>query len=734
MIKINSPIAFSLLLLILWLPLQGQTYLWPTNASTYLSSSFCEYRSGHYHSAIDVKTWLQEGYKCFAVEDGQIEQVRVSPFGYGKVLYLKLNDGQTAVYAHLQRFSDKIEREIRKKQLKNKKYQISWSPENMSVKKGEVVAYTGRTGIGVPHLHFEIRNQKGYPVNPLKYYSEVKDTVRPKLVEIGFVPLTKDSRVDHSARPRIIELKYIRNGVYVLSKPVSAKGKIGLIINGFDQANDVGNKYGFHQSSLALDGKDIFRLTYNELHFETTAHINSEIYYPLMTDQHKIFRKLYIDPYNPLPFYTSYPGEDGSFSVDDRPREFAITVRDFHGNDSVIKGEIMPEQDPLLQVNALTRSDSSIWLDFTAPRLNDLKFFTGESLQKMSGVEYFEIVDGKLSQPADGMKIKFNAPDSGTRFLRIHMKDKDGRANDRIVSLTTPDAMTPYFYFAGNRLILETPVLAAETKLHLNSPGRIYSPGKLPDGVSQYIIPYDDLADHSTRFMLEAGTDSLWSEELNLAVFYPGEQKKVSWFDSAFSMTPGPRTFVDTVIVHSEILEPDSITRVLPVASKIYAIQPGNIPVFQSASVSVKADSLPSGRNWAVFKTNGLNSISYAGGVLDSSRMTFTLKTNPFGNFIIASDTTAPMLEVRNPVNGKSYSGNPRIEFKVSDQYSGIGSEENISLLIDGEFVLPEWDPEDDLVMARIDKPLTRGNHTLSITVRDLSNNYTRRAIIFSVK
>ena len=734
MIKLKSLLTLSLIIANFWLPLNGQDYLWPTNASTYMSSSFCEYRSGHYHSAIDVKTWLQEGYKCFAIEDGKIERVRVSPFGYGKVLYLKLNDGQTAVYAHLQRFSDKIEREIRKKQLKNKKYQISWSPKDMYVKKGEVVAYTGRTGIGVPHLHFEIRNQSGLPINPLKYYSEVKDTIRPRLLEIGFVPLTADSRVDHSARPGIIELKYIRNGVYVLNRPVSARGRIGLIINGFDQANDVGNKYGFHESSLKRDGKEVFRLTYEELHFETTDHINSEIYYPLLADQRKVFRKLYIDPYNPLPFYASFPNEDGSISVGDEPREFEITVRDFHGNQSVIKGEIMPEQEPLLQVNALTYSDSSIWLDFAAPLLNDLKFFTGESLQKMSGVDYFEIVDGHLSQPQDGMKVKFNAPDSGTRFLKIHLKDKDNRLNDRLVPLTGNTGIVPQLYYSGNRLIIETPVLPAETKLYINSPDRGYAPQKRPDGVSQFVIPHQELGNQPTRFNLVNALDTLWSKELHTAVFFPGEQKTVACFDSAFSFTPGPGTFVDTVIIQSETLEPDSIARILPVTGRIYAIHPRNIPVFQSAAVSIKVDSLPSEGNWSVFKTNGLNSVSFAGGVLDTSRMTYTLRTNPFGQFIVACDTIPPQVEVRNPVDGKIYSGNPRVEFTVTDMFSGIGSEENISLLVDGEFVLPEWDPEDELVIARIDKSLARGNHTLSITVRDQSGNTTRKAIIFTIK
>ena len=135
----------------------SQYYLWPTNASNYLTSSFCEYRPGHYHSAIDIKTWNKEGYPIYAVEDGMIYRILVSPYGYGKGIYLKLKDGNFAVYGHLQKFTRTLDKQIREKQLANQKYRLNWYPKNMLIKKGEIIGYTGSTGIGTPHLHFEIR-------------------------------------------------------------------------------------------------------------------------------------------------------------------------------------------------------------------------------------------------------------------------------------------------------------------------------------------------------------------------------------------------------------------------------------------------------------------------------------------------------------------------------------------------------------------------------------------------
>ena len=124
--KLNSPLKTILFYFALFpLSVFPQAYLWPTNASDYLSSSFCEFREGHYHSAIDIKTWNTEGYPCYAVADGSIKRIRVSPFGYGKVLYLQLEDGNTAVYAHLQRFNEAIDKQVREIQFRNKKYRLN---------------------------------------------------------------------------------------------------------------------------------------------------------------------------------------------------------------------------------------------------------------------------------------------------------------------------------------------------------------------------------------------------------------------------------------------------------------------------------------------------------------------------------------------------------------------------------------------------------------------------------
>ena len=81
--------------------ISAQNYLWPVKAKKELTAIFGEERPGRYHTGIDVRTFGNIGYELIAIDSGYISRIRTSSKGYGKTVYIKLNDGNTAVYAHL---------------------------------------------------------------------------------------------------------------------------------------------------------------------------------------------------------------------------------------------------------------------------------------------------------------------------------------------------------------------------------------------------------------------------------------------------------------------------------------------------------------------------------------------------------------------------------------------------------------------------------------------------------
>ena len=49
------------------------------------------------------------GDNLYAIESGYISRISINPTGYGKAIYLKLEDGNTVVYAHLDHFMPELD-------------------------------------------------------------------------------------------------------------------------------------------------------------------------------------------------------------------------------------------------------------------------------------------------------------------------------------------------------------------------------------------------------------------------------------------------------------------------------------------------------------------------------------------------------------------------------------------------------------------------------------------------
>src|SRR6056297_2988917 len=74
----------------------------PMDFPLYLSGTFGELRSDHFHSGIDIKTKGTTGHNVYAVEKGYVARVKVRAGGYGKALYIAHPNGYTSVYGHLE--------------------------------------------------------------------------------------------------------------------------------------------------------------------------------------------------------------------------------------------------------------------------------------------------------------------------------------------------------------------------------------------------------------------------------------------------------------------------------------------------------------------------------------------------------------------------------------------------------------------------------------------------------
>jgi len=197
----------TFILLLGFLPSVGTAgdLLWPLPDSRELTSGFGEHRSSHFHGGIDVRTRGEE-LACVAVDDGWVERIAISPTGYGRTVYLRLPDGRTAVYAHLSRFAPEIESVVRAKQLEDGIYRVDFPLERgeLSFERGETIAWTGSSGVGAAHLHFEFR-RGAVQIDPFVEYRR-NDTQRPRVYGLRLVELS-DERSGRYSQGRPIPLE-----------------------------------------------------------------------------------------------------------------------------------------------------------------------------------------------------------------------------------------------------------------------------------------------------------------------------------------------------------------------------------------------------------------------------------------------------------------------------------------------------------------------------------------------
>src|ERR1017187_3460612 len=87
----------------------GQTFIHPLKGEKpLLTGNYGEVRPNHFHAGIDFKTHGTNHLPIYAVADGYVSRLKISSFGYGKVLYITHANGLVSVYGHEYAFADKI--------------------------------------------------------------------------------------------------------------------------------------------------------------------------------------------------------------------------------------------------------------------------------------------------------------------------------------------------------------------------------------------------------------------------------------------------------------------------------------------------------------------------------------------------------------------------------------------------------------------------------------------------
>jgi hypothetical protein len=309
----------------------------PVDFRIILSGTFGELRSGHFHSGIDIKTGGVQGKKIYAVADGYVSRIKVSATGFGKTLYITHPNGYVSVYAHLSRYNNVLGAYVFDKHYEHESFELNLFPDKhaLTVKKGEVVAYSGNSGgSGGPHLHFEMRLASTQsPVNPMLFGFDVKDFITPEINWLKVLPASRTSLIDGKAKGQVYEVDGWGEKHRIKDNDtISVSGPFSLAINTIDKLNDANNKNGVYSITLFADGEEVYYHDLEKFEFHETRYINSLIDYEEYVDNRRRYQRSEIDPNNKLSIYEDVVN-DGILSFSDTAiHNLEYVVTDFKGN------------------------------------------------------------------------------------------------------------------------------------------------------------------------------------------------------------------------------------------------------------------------------------------------------------------------------------------------------------------------------------------------------------------
>ncbi len=730
----------------------SQDYYWPIESGQTFSSNFGEFRGDHFHMGLDLKT-DRTGYPVYAVEDGYISRMVANFVGYGKALYLTTEKGYTAVYAHLNRFAPFLEQILRKQQGKKQSYLVNtyFRPGNFTVKKGDLIGYSGDTGYSfAPHLHFEIRNAKEQPLNPLTHGFQVPDLIPPIPFEMAIIPLSPNTWINGSTLPQILPFLRDKKGRYSLPDTVNGSGTFGLALRAVDRIQGVPNKYQIYQVTVSVDQQPVYSLTFDSLDYDESNSVRIVQDYRLKRLNLGAFIRLYRRKH--LPQTTiNRDSPTGILSLTPGYHYLEIDVEDAAGNRSLCTGTLFIQ--PPIEIALQTRGETTTGFTYLLKPVRTkfpLKSVTVYSFT-LFGYADAQVTILQQETTPEGLRITLPRKEVQNRLLQFlgvnilggHSKPIHWSGPLNRISTTKPEVDLEIRQIEGNvYLQVETkPFTSSPLLLKLQKGSRIVpilleqvqptvylSPALTPStiaGTDQVITLFSDDLDWETRF------------KFNPQLAVPNTLTTVFSNDRLCSAQILPTSLYESTLMWIEVVDNPAPAEGGTLLSRAYQLQPFDVPLRDTLRVGIRyKEAYRDLEHLALYYYDADDGWTYIPSHNSRSRRVLTGALSSMEAVAILQDSTPPTFTGFFPGDGGRYSFSDvrRLWVQVKDDLSSIDPREStLTLTLDGVALLLAYQPVRKELSYNLVEPLSSGVHTMTATVRDKAGNSATRTIQFTI-
>ncbi len=737
-------------------------YHWPMAAPPALNSSFGEYRPRRFHAGLDFKTWGKEGYPVLAVDDGYVWRVRTSPWGYGKVVYIRLQDGRTAVYAHLSGFAPEVQAVVEAEQARRGSYSVNlfFKPNQIQVKRGETVGYSGSTGSGVPHLHFEIRDENQRPINGLLHGFEVKDTVAPTVQSLALIPMDVESRVSDGMDPATFGLQWRpKLKRYVARSVPMIAGRIGVSVKTYDQADAtvLSNRFAPYRLRLFVNEREVFETRYTIFGYDQVNQVELDRNFVLKIRGAGIYHNLYRSDGNQLPMYGKYRVGDGVLYAGIPPsgrgvalnpgrNRIRVLVEDAAGNRSRADLEVIVNTVPRVLDARAKMNGRSVRVRARVLDENLQKVFVERSL---NGGRSWHLVRGVEVDGSGRVDVEFaHTPNAVYKVRCQDSFESEGfqvctplMASESVTQGDLLECTVRYYPDFAVLKIVSNRLLSAAPGVTLRWPSNgETTPEVFQRSLYHYeaVVNFDPAVDGEVGAVL-SGVDlkgNTGRREVRLVQTPVRRSGGVvrspdGMAEARFDADEVYRPFFGRIAP-----TPGKGAKGLPLVGSRYRFAPEDVPFRRKAEIVLRYPAdfsrperlgiyrLTKGRTWV-----------FVGNRAVPKRRAVAAEVPSFSTYALLLDETPPRVRILRPEShAKVADRRPELAARIRDSGSGIRREEDILMRLDGQRLIAEYDPEAGQVTARPRQPLTAGSHKLEVAVTDASGNRARAVRSFTVR